>query len=230
MNQPITMLKDTSLRLIGSVSSKPIQGAGIEYLTIESLIEYCRVKLKEADAGIQNAMSGLDDITKAQQSLANLKSAKFDTDAQNQWNQAQTELGQLKNDPLFGNHPPALQAAINAKIKELEEKLPALEERMKAFDAQVEETCKQLEAVGQSEAAKAVRNAAAGAKTTDKEALDKFQKVIDAQSSTIGASREMAMVRLQALVSQRGTMLQMITNTMNSLNEAPKAIAGNLRA
>ena len=229
---------------LSKVSVDNVKGAGFQYVSIQTLLEYCRVKLQQADGRIQSSMSGLDDITKAQEKLTNLKSAKFDTAARDERDSVQSSIDCLKAGLADGSHTASVQhgntttswdlttaagrAQAAAYIAEQEAKLPELNERVTAFDAQVEEACKQLEAVGQNDAAKAVREAAAGAKG-NKEGEEKFQKVLDAQIGTIGASREMAMVRMQAEVQQRGTMLQMITNLISAINEAPKAIAGNMR-
>lgn len=240
-----TTKRPTTLATIGSTATLT-RVAGIKFMNLESLIEYCRAKLKEADAGIMNSMSGLDDITEAQQKLTNLKSATIDKAAVDELKTTRGYIDALKRGldegsdwvehkegattTKFDLKTEGGRRQAQEEIAKLEAKLPDLEAKASAFDAEVEATCKHLEAIGQNEAAKAVRAAAAGAKDpNNKDAQEKFQKVLDAQIGSIGASREMAMVRLQSLVQQRGTMLQMITNMMNSVNESAKAIAANCR-
>ncbi len=60
-----------------------------------------------------------------------------------------------------------------------------------------------------------------------------FEKLIAKQKMMIdklpnGKGKEMAMVRMQSLVSQRGTMLQMITTIMKSLNDTKDEVIKNI--
>jgi hypothetical protein len=77
-------------------------------------------------------------------------------------------------------------------------------------------------------------------KIADAEATNKLQmliekvKIVNAKNAdklddNAKANREMGMVQLQSLVSQRGTMLQMITNMMKSIDDALKSIVQNIR-
>jgi hypothetical protein len=218
----------------------PLQGDGFVYLDASMLLQYCQIKLREADTGIQAAMSGLDNITKVQQALTNLRSSVGAPNMNEEGRSLQVGIN-LDNTALnggFGNSyqldgktvdPKTTegQAAITAHRDGLQSRLNEISGMQKSFTDQVEDVAKQLEAIGQSDAADSIRKAGAKAATGSKEDQDAFVKTVDAQASSIGASREMAMVRLQALVSQRGTMLQMVTNMMNSLNEAAKNIAAN---
>lgn len=243
MSNEIVAAHSASHNYIGSFGSERLNGlaAGVQYMSIDELLAYCQDKMRRADEGIRNSMAGLDSITNAQEALAQLKSVKIDPQTAAQYEEKRKQLAAAQMALQYGNARTQLGEDKETKYEvkspqereELKKEIEVLEAEMatltKEFDAALENACAKLEACGQSDAAKALRDAANGVKSGDKEAMDRFQRAVDAQASSIGSSREMAMVRLQSLVSQRGTMLQMITNMMSALNEAPKAIAANCR-
>jgi hypothetical protein len=207
------------------------------------LLEYCQAKLRQADEGIQGAMRGLDDITQVQQELTNLKSMVPSENLSAEGIRRQAAIqsddinlgdaragGSLKV-TIDGKEVDVVttegHAALEADRARLQAELDKITNGKTTFNGAVEQAAQHLEAIGQPEAAAAVRSAGAQAASGSKDDRDAFAKTMDAQASSIGASREMAMVRLQSLVSQRGTMLQMVTNMMNALNEAAKNIAAN---
>lgn len=239
---------------VGGQEKIPALAQGFEYLDMQSLLDYCQLKLQHADQGIQSAMGSLDDITKVQQGLTNLKSTTpGGGDVQAKKGQLEQEIDRLKklkaqvdngglketvNEQLnlsegsgdgvaFIPGDPSVGPRIDEMIKRKEAALDDLKKGGNDFNSQVETVASQLDALGQPDAAKAVRDAAAKASAGGSK--EEFQKCLDAQIGSIGASREMAMVRMQALVSQRGTMLQMITNMISSLNQAAMGIAQNIK-
>jgi hypothetical protein len=50
----------------------------------------------------------------------------------------------------------------------------------------------------------------------------------DLVNSGLQTTSEMSMISLQSLVSQRSTMLQLVTNMMSSMGNAQKAVASNI--
>jgi hypothetical protein len=45
----------------------------------------------------------------------------------------------------------------------------------------------------------------------------------------ISGNNQMSMLNLQSLVSQRSTLIQLVTNMMQSTNDTAKTIAGNMK-
>lgn len=52
---------------------------------------------------------------------------------------------------------------------------------------------------------------------------------IDEINKNLGAGRDIAMVELQSIVSQRQTALQLTTNLLNAMNESTRNITGNIK-
>lgn len=52
---------------------------------------------------------------------------------------------------------------------------------------------------------------------------------IDDICKDLGAGRELSMIELQSVVSQRQTALQLTTNLLNAVNESSRNIAGNIK-
>lgn len=55
-----------------------------------------------------------------------------------------------------------------------------------------------------------------------------MSNMLDTALSSCRSSAEVSMIELQSLVSKRATQLQLTTGMMNSIDEAPKAIAANI--
>lgn len=58
--------------------------------------------------------------------------------------------------------------------------------------------------------------------------LKDMSSMLDNALSSCRSSAEVSMIELQSLVSKRATQLQLTTGMMNSIDEAPKAIAANI--
>ena len=211
-------------------------GAGFKYVDMASLLEYCRIKLQESDRSIQDAMTNLDKTTGIQGDITNLQSLlpsdaklneKRDVEKEIEKEQALLD-GRFQKEGVTIYLDDDERAKVQAAVEFHRGRLAALDTEVNAFKAKVEETAKGLEAISQPDAAAAVRNEAAKALGGGKDEREAFGRAMNAQSNTIGASREMAMVHMQALVSQRGTMLQMTTNMISSLNKAAEQIAASI--
>lgn len=54
-------------------------------------------------------------------------------------------------------------------------------------------------------------------------------KAIDELGKDLGAGRELSMIELQSVVSQRQTALQLTTNLMNTINQSSQSIVQNIK-
>lgn len=242
---------------VGGQQKIPSLAEGFKYMDMQSLLDYCQLKLKQADQGIQEAMAGLDNVTKLQQSLSDLKGLDVNggdyatqkailegklnqaVDNENKLNSgnpgdqnAAVAFFNINYGAALSGPGDAAKAKAHAIVEQHKKELADLEKTKggESFMGRVEEVAQQLEAAGQTKAAEAIRAAAKTASSGKKEDIDSFQKCVDAQIGSVGASREMAMIRMQALVSQRGTMLQMVTNMSSAFHQAAMAIAQNIKS
>jgi hypothetical protein len=209
---------------------------GFHYMDMSSLIEFCRVHMQESDRQIRSSMEHLDRVTGIQQDLTNLKSIAPTEALVKERQQLEGEIDKLRqmcagtyveNGVTFSLSDEEA-ARARPHIAQLERRVAELDASFGAFEAKARDVASALEATGQHDAAVAVQREAAKAMSGNRDDLDSFKKSMDAQVSSIGASREMAMVQMQALVSQRGTILQMTTNMIAALNKAAEQIAANL--
>jgi hypothetical protein len=65
--------------------------------------------------------------------------------------------------------------------------------------------------------------------TRDTQLLVEQQKRLDALVNDLGSSGEMDMIRLQSLMSQRQTAVQLSTNLIQALSHSADAIAHNIK-
>jgi hypothetical protein len=214
------------------------KGEGFAYMDMQTLLEFCRIHLQKSDQMIMSCMKNLNDITAIQEKLVNLKSMaqvsantaeKMKLQQEIHWNYeklaGRDQYGKPLNPPLNEGQ----QKALREETQRLEKAVAEADGPGKDnFAKEAESIAGELEAMGQSDMAAAVRNEAKKAMSGNKDDVESFRKSIDAQLSTIGASREMSMVHLQAHVSQRGTMLQMTTNLIAAVNKSADQIAANL--
>jgi hypothetical protein len=217
----------------------------------ESLLQYCQAKLKQADGGIREAMERLDRVTGSMKSLNALQGLSPTKDLNAQLEGRKKELADLEGRlnamkpdgsggykvwTSQGKQPdkwrPVSKAehdkvAADCDVKRGE--IAGLTASNSEFSTKISEAIQALENLGEHDAANSLRASSTKAMSGAKDDVDAFHDSVKALTSSVGAGREMGMVGLQALVSSRGTMLQMVTNMMNSLNEAKKNITGNIR-
>jgi hypothetical protein len=218
----------------------------IQYMDMQSLLQFCQMQLKKTDEIIMSSMKNLQGITELQEELVKLKSLDITPNkalaldrlgAQLTVQQGKEKLAkgsETVTDEKTGKvvdrrYTDADRAAIQAEIDAANKRIADIDAlAADDFMSQVEATAAKLDAAGQPEVATALRNEAKRAASGKKEDLDGFRKSVDAQIQTLGASREMSMVHLQAHVAQRGTMLQMTTNMISALGKTADQIATNL--
>jgi hypothetical protein len=211
--------------------------------TMDSLLAYCSIHLREADKSIYTAMQDLEHVSGTMGELSQLqgmepskeyadRTAYLENDVKNM----HTNLTAVKTEAAKiarGGNP----SQAKANVAEAEARLTAAQQALDAHKATVDPFLGSVSKVAESvsvlaspEAAAAILNAAnKAARTRDPADIKAFQDCVKAQSAAVGASRELSMVRMQSLVSQRGTMLQMITNMMSALNQSAMGIAQNMK-
>lgn len=64
---------------------------------------------------------------------------------------------------------------------------------------------------------------------TPQQATDGPIKAIDDLGKDLGSGRELSMIELQSVVSQRQTALQLTTNLMNTMNQSSQSIVQNIK-
>jgi hypothetical protein len=227
---------------------QPTGPEGFAYMDTQTLLEYCRVKLQEADSGIRTAMDNLDKVTKLQQSITDLKSlAPTNQQLQNYYSlKSQVEMGRAAlesgNGKVDVKKPDGSTVSFDLTTEEgrnlyrtelhnTEVELGKAASIVDGFKEKVDAVARGLEQMGQTDAAKAVRAEAEKVMNPQcsKEDREAFQRSMDAQASSITSSKDMGMVQLQSLVSQRGMMLQMVTNLISAMHKPLDATVSNLR-
>jgi Na+/phosphate symporter len=155
------------------------------FLTPESLLVYCRSRLHELDATIQDRFDKENKTVELQKKLGAIKSyiAKAAEDGV-----SDGEHGDI------ANMVDAAKALTND---------PDLTAQLQALaDGSIGADAKKGAALGQN---------------------------IDDICKDLGSGRELAMVELQSIVSQRQTALQLTTNLLSAVNESARNITNNIK-
>jgi hypothetical protein len=233
--------KDWTNNPIDYVKKQP--AAERKEFTMDSLLAYCAIHLREADKSIYTAMQDLEHVSGTMGELSQLQGMEPSKEYRDQTTRLEHEKGMADialfnaqntaaNDPFFTANPKtgAGLATATANAAAAQKALDAHKATVDPFLGSVNKVAESVSTLASPEAAAAIRNAAnKAARTRDPADIKAFQDCVKAQSAAVGASRELSMVRMQSLVSQRGTMLQMITNMMSALNQSAMGIAQNMK-
>jgi hypothetical protein len=108
-------------------------------------------------------------------------------------------------------------------------------EKLNALDVRISSLIATAEACGQTKLADTLKAVKAKLHTAQDNIVSKTEitdmcDMLTSGLSVCSSGAEISMIELQATVSRRATQLQMTTSLIATLNEAPKAIAGNMRA
>lgn len=155
------------------------------YLTPESLLVYCRTRLRDLDRSIQDRFA-----------------------KENKTVELQKKLGAIKQ---------YIREAVDGEVSPSElDEIAKMVNAAKALTDDPDLT-KQLDALFES------------SHGADSDRATQLGTNIDEMSKNLGAGRDLAMVELQSIVSQRQTALQLTTNLLNTMNESTRSITSNIK-
>ena len=173
-------------------------------LSPEGLLIFCQSRLRDMDNKIQAKMADQQKLVALQDAVSVIQSA--------------IKLGDATggNDKGTAYRSAEVINSINTKIDQ------AIRDANAAGKSDLVQTLANV---------RTILNAGPPGTTDDvvlKEEVKDMSSMLDNALSGCRSGAEVSMIELQSLVSKRATQLQLTTGMMNSIDEAPKAIAGNI--
>ncbi len=183
-------------------------GPQIDYvaLTPESLLAFCQLQLKQMDTDIAKKMNGQNTYVALQAKVSALQA-------------------EIKNCQGTGGDG-AESFNDMAKVNDLTKKIDSMIADASATGNN--------ELVGSLQQVRFKLRAGDDSKSEDGIVLigefKEMNGMLDNCQANCTSASAVSMIELQSLVSKRATMLQLTTNVMSTVNEAPKNIVANMRS
>lgn len=205
MSGPIAAQSKPAATQAGTVTQHASIAPPDDYvpLTAEGILIFCQSRLREFDDAIAKKMDGQKSLLALQSSVSDIQSdLKRLNKSGADGDEAFKDQGTV--DTLTVKLDSAINSAKASGNNDLAASLQSVREKLRAGDGPTGD-----------------------GKVLIGEIKD-MNSILDNALSTTRSGAEVSMIELQSLISKRATTLQLTTGMMNSIDEAPKAIAGNI--